>query len=371
MGRLFWPSQLLAYRSLLLGLSLVSCVVNAQLVPDDIAFKPAETLNADSTAEPTTTEVAQDGITATTTPAPLAPTDANPTVAPQPGTDCKATSHWQKSLVIMAMPRLNPSSANAGNFYRVETAIPTMLAEALGKSPAIKSQLHPQTSRYDLIDEKRRQQTRDIATKTESQFVLSGEILDMSMRDASTTYSPHFLQSLRNHFTDITMMNFADNRDRHFSLRLELRDGFTGDLLLEKYFQTSGIWKETNAIGFDSPAVWKSHYGRKIKKLVSRASRELIDNLECQPFMARIDFRPGQNEMMLQAGANNGLNAGDRLNLYQMVVVASENRYESYQTRLIKRTTQLQLKEVYPSHSLAKLQGNDLLNGQYLAVGEE
>jgi hypothetical protein len=365
MGHLFWPSRLLGYRSLLLCLSILSCSVKAQLVPDDIAFKPAETAQADSTPElPQTETPIQNDITSTTS------VEANP-IVDQPKTHCKATRQWQKSLVIMAMPRLNPSSSNAGNLYQVETRIPNMLAEALAKSPSIKSQLNPLSSRHDVTDDKRRQQTRDIAAKAESQFVLSGEILDMSMRDTATAYSPSLLQNLRNHFTDITMMNFADNRDRHFSLRLELRDGFTGDLLLEKYFQTSGIWKETDAIGFDSPALWKSNYGRKIKQLVSRASRELINNLECQPFMARIDLRPGQTDMMLQAGANNGLNAGDRLNLYQMVVVASENYYDTYQTRLIKRNLHLQLKEVYPSHSLASLVENDLLNGQYLAVGEE
>lgn len=371
MGHLFWPSRLLGYRSLLLCLLILSGSANAQLVPDDIAFKPAAVTPTESTQEQPAVEAAQ----VPTEPPPVTssvPAETQPIVEQtRPRNLCKATSQWQKSLVIMAMPRLNPSSSNAGNLYRAETRIPNMLAEALAKSPSIKSQLHPLSGRHDLIDDKRRQQTRDIAAKAESQFVLSGEILDMSMRDASTVYSPNLLQALRNHFTDITMMNFADNRDRHFSLRLELRDGFTGDLLLEKYFQTSGIWKETDAIGFDSPALWKSNYGRKIKKLVSRAGRELINNLECQPFMARIDLRPGQNEMMLQAGANNGLNAGDKLNLYQMVVVASENHYDTYQTRLIKRNLHLQLKEVYPSHSVARLMENDLLNGQYLAVGEE
>lgn len=367
MGRLFWPSRLM------LCLLLAAHCANAQLVPDDIAFKPAGTSPTAATPEQPQAQINEtaDETTSDLTGETIPATGAVSQPKPQSTQSCKANKHWQKNLVIMTMPRLNPSSSNAGNLYRAESRIPQLLADALGKSPVIKSRIYPLTSPTNLIDEQRRQQTREIAAKTESQFVLSGEILDMSMRDASSVYSPNFLQSLRNHFTDITMMNFTDNRDRHFSLRLELRDGFTGEQLLEKYFQTSGIWKETDAIGFDSPAAWKSHYGRNIKKLISRASNELIHNLECQPFMARIDLRPGQTEMLLQAGANNGLNAGDQLHLYQMVVVASEQYYDRYQTRLIKRNLHLQLKEVYPSHSLAQLQGNDLLNGQYLAVGEE
>jgi hypothetical protein len=284
--------------------------------------------------------------------------------------DCKTSSHWQKSLVIMPMPRINPSSSNAGNLYQAETRIPRLLAAELSKTLGIQSNFSLLGSRQDLNEDSRRQQVRDLAAQTESQFVLSGEILDMSMRDASTVYSPHLLQRLRNHFTDITLMKFADNRDRHFSLRLELRDGFTGELLMTKQFQTSGIWKNAKTTGFDSPQLWSSQYGRRIKKLLGNASLELANSLKCQPYMAKVESRPGQQDMILQGGANNGLKAGDQLKLYQLVVLGSDH-YETYRTRLIKRDLQLQLREVYPSHSVGRLIGDDLMNGQYLAVGEE
>lgn len=358
MGRLSWPRRLITPLFLL----VVAIPGYAQLVPDDIAFK---------TAEPSPATVAPDQgeieLGANQEPA----VTANETAAPVTTPDCKTNNQWQKNLVIMSMPRINPSSSNAGNLYQAETKIPQIIANELHKTLGVHSHFFPLGDRRDLNEDNRRQQMREVAAQTESQFVLSGEIVDMSMRDASTVYGPDLLQTLRNHFTDIIMMKFADNRDRHFSLRLELRDGFTGEVLINRQFQTTGIWKTSQATGFDSPQLWNSQYGRRIKKLLIKASHELADNLKCQPFMAKVESRPGQQEIILQGGANNGLKAGDQLKLYQMIVTASENRYESYQTRLVKRDLQLQLKEVYPSHSVAQLIGDDLMNGQYLAVGEE
>jgi hypothetical protein len=285
--------------------------------------------------------------------------------------NCSKPNQWQKSVTIMAMPRATPTQSNAGNFYQAETYIPRMLAKELQKSIGVESRLLQQISGRQLAEEQKRQQIRSIAQQQSTQFVLVGEILDISMRDTTSVYSPDFLQKLRNHFTDITMIRFSDNRDRVFSLYLELRDGFTGEILMADSFQTSGIWKNAEPVGFTSRTVWKSQYGQRIQKLIQKAGNQLADNLKCQPYMARVEVNQGQTELLLQGGANNGLHPGDNLKLYQLVVMASPGQYDSYHTRLIKRDLQLELKEVYPSHSFAQLRGDDMLNGQYLAVGEE
>lgn len=346
-----------------------------QLIPDDIAFKKAPeqsaehqvVLSGQAEAEPAP-DPATESVTDTSI-------NDNPAtdVSRDSSTEIQNTceSQWQKNLVITAMPRLNPQSSNAGNFYAAEIEIPRLLAKELKKSTGIESRLIQQVSSPTLNAAQKRQLTRQIALSEETQFVLSGEILDMSMRDPNTVYNPAFMQMLRNHFTDFTMMKFADTRDRVFALHLELRDGFTGELLLEDNFYTQGIWKNPKPIGFTSPDLWQSQYGRRIQQLLIKAGKQLAHNIRCQPYMARIESTPGQIELLVQGGANNGLHAGDQMALYQLVVLASPSQYETYQTRLVKRDLQLRVKEVYPSHSLALLEGDDLLNGQYLAVGAE
>lgn len=386
MGSLIWHRDSLpGYALILLLLALPTSAF--QIIPDDIAYKPTETSsdvipasveNASETPENNLTQTPETTLTETM------PTTANESVTldstqetgssiAKPGTaaNCKSHNQWQKTLTITAMPRVIPTQSSGGNFYQAETYIPRMLAKELNQAIGVESRFIQQTISHSLDEEKKRRQVQMIASQQGTQFVLHGEILDMSMRDSSTVYSPGFVQAVRNHVTDITMMNFSDNRNRIFGLRLELRDGFTGELLLEDSFQTTGIWKNPNPVGFTSEAVWQSQYGRRIKQLIRKAGNQIADNLQCQPYMAKIEISPGQTELLLQGGANNGLHPGDNLKLYQLVILASPSQYDSYQTRLIKRDLQLELKEVYPSHSLAQLKGDDLLNGQYLAVGEE
>src|SRR5690606_6168988 len=121
-------------------------------------------------------------------------------------------------------------------------------------------------------------------------------------------------------------------------------------------------------IGFGSPRFWKSDYGRQISQLVARASDELAAAIECQPYIARIDAHPGQQQVVIHSGANNGLRAGDTLELYQLVMQQATGEYDKFDTRLIKRNTPVYLTEVYPSHSVANISDEILLHGQYLAL---
>ncbi len=345
MGWLIWPRRPFSGCGLIL-LLLGLPTSAATLVPDDIAYKPAATLENKEVDQAKSSRVKSQS------------------------TSCKTGNQWQKTVTITAMPRLTPNQSNAGNLYQADTYIPQMLAKELTNAIGAESRLIPQTIIQTTDEEAKRRLVQTIALQQDTQFVLLGEILDMSMRDDASVYSPTFSQALRNHLTDLSMMQFFDNRTRLFSLRLELRDGFTGERLVEDSFQTRGIWKNPDPVGFTSNRLWQSQYGRRIQELIRKASKQIAKNLQCQPYMAKIDSSPGQTELMIQGGANNGLKPGDQLNLYQLVVVASPNHYDSYQTRLIKRNIQLELKEVYPSHSLGQVKGDDLLNGQYLAVGE-
>jgi hypothetical protein len=149
---------------------------------------------------------------------------------------------------------------------------------------------------------------------------------------------------------------------------LNLRDGFTGQSLFSKTYGTYGIWGNTGTIGFGTPKFWQSDYGSQVKSLIAKAANEVGEVVQCQPFIALVDTRPGQTQLLLQGGANNGLRAGDTLTLYQLVVQGSENNYDQHSTRLVNRNTSIQLSEVYPSHSLGVINSTTYLTGQFLAV---
>lgn len=310
---------------------------------------------------------------------PSADTQTQPLVAAAIGNTsrkgaCGSGDHnsLQKSLLVTAFPRLAPTTSSAGDLADVDYLLPQLLSNQLtAKHNAItpvqlpEALPNPDISSEQLLS----QQTQQLARKQHTQLVLSGEIVDMSMANPSATYNPGLYRRFMNGVYDLLPIKTRfDKRERLFSFKVSLRDGFTGQSLFSKTYGTYGIWGETGKIGFGTPKFWESDYGDQVKSLISKAANEVGDVVQCQPFIALVDTRPGQTQLLLQGGANNGLRAGDTLTLYQLVVQGSENVYDQHSTRLVNRNTSIQLSEVYPSHSLGVINSTTYLTGQFLAV---
>jgi Flagellar assembly protein T, middle domain len=278
----------------------------------------------------------------------------------------------QKSLLVTAFPRTSPTSSSAGALSDVEHQLPQLLSQQLeSKHSAITPvQINeglpsPALSNDNLLA----QQIQKLARNQRTQLVLTGEIVDMAMAHPEATYSPGLYTRFVNGLFDfIEVKNRFDKRERVFSFQVNLRDGFTGQSLFSKRYNTYGIWGSTQDVGFGTPLFWKSDYGQQVKGLVKMASKEVGAVIQCQPYIAQIDSRPGQTQILLQGGANNGLHAGDTLALYQMVVQGSETEYAQHQVRLVNRNAAIELREVYPSHSVGVVSGTTFLTGQFLAV---
>lgn len=291
----------------------------------------------------------------------------------QKNNQCSAAdNHLQKSFVVTRFPRLTPNSTNAGALYQVEQEFPQLLKQLLvtkhnALAPADLAEALPLAGASN--DSLLAMQVQRIAQKYNSQLVISGEIIDMSMSHPDTLYNPGLYTRFLNGFFDfIETKNRFDKRDRLFSFRVHLRDGFTGQELFTQDYNTYGIWNHKQDVGFGTPLFWASDYGHQIRGLTKKASKEIAAVIQCQPYIAQVDSRPGQTQLILRGGANNGLHAGDTLALYQLVVQGSETQYQQHDVRLVDRNTEIELSEVYPSHSVGIVTGSTFLNGQFLAV---
>lgn len=285
---------------------------------------------------------------------------------------CQGNNDLQKTLLVTHFSRANETQATAGRLYEADEVIPQLLSDQLAAQKIILTNTHiPQSmplagqSRDALLA----QQIQQLARRQHSQLVLTGRVIDMSMPDPSTAYEPSLYARFMNGLFDfIEVKNRFDKRDRWFKFEIDLRDGITGESVYTKRYDTYGKWTTTDETGFGSPAFWKTDYGQQVKGLTKKAAKEIAQAINCQPYIATIDSRPGQVEVMIAGGANNGLRAGDSLALYQLIVQGSETDYALYHTRLVNRNLSLELKEVYPDHSLAVIDSTTYLNGQFLAV---
>jgi hypothetical protein len=375
MGSITSINLLLRYAGSLLLTSIMglsSALVASPLVPDDIAYNPAG-------AVPLSTHTGDSVAVGTAELPNSAPTmQENTATAGQtrylPKNHCPDRSreynNLHKSMVITRFTRRDPQSANAGNLFAAEAGIPELIRTQLTQSYQM---VAPEVialgfASPSLTETQRKQQAQKIARQARTQFVLSGTIDDMAMENAGSTYNPGLYRQFANGFHDLTGIEAFDKRTRVLTLDLELRDGFTGEALLSRRYTTSGIWNTRTAVGFDSPGFFKTPYGKKVAELSRTIGTEITQTIDCQPFIASIDAHPGQSQIILQGGANNGLQAGAKMQLYQVIVVGSNTEYQVSETRLVKRPTQLHLSEVYPSHSTATIEDGSYLNGHYLAV---
>lgn len=278
----------------------------------------------------------------------------------------------QKSLLVTAFPRSHPSTANSGELYQVEQLVPELLGQDLMDKhiaiiPAQLGESLPLSGASN--DTLLAMQTQRLARSQHSQLVMSGEIIDMSMAHPEATYSPGlYTRTLNNFFDFIEARNRFDKRDRLFSFQVNLRDGFTGQQVFSKRYDTYGLWTDTGKVGFGSALFWKSDYGKQVRGIIHKAAKDMGDAIQCQPFIAQINSRPGQTQIILQSGSNNGLRVGDMLSLYQLVVEGSETQYQQHDVRLVNRNAAIELREVYPSHSVGIINNTSYLTGQFLAI---
>lgn len=288
------------------------------------------------------------------------------------GQCANTTNRLQKSLLVMAFPRLTPTSSTAGDLYQAEHQLPQLLSDLLvsARSSITPQQLNQaMPSASASTDAQLSLLSQRLANDHRSQFILSGEIVDMSMARPDATYNPGLYTRVVNQFFDfVEAKNRFDKRDRLFSFQLHLRDGITGQELLTKRYDTYGIWGHSGKVGFGTPLFWKSDYGQQIKGLVNVAAKDLTQAINCLPFITQIDSRPGQTQFILQSGANNGLHTGDMLSLYQLIIQGSDTRYQEHDVRLVNRNLAIELREVYASHSVGVINSTTYLTGKLVAV---
>lgn len=282
------------------------------------------------------------------------------------------SNNYKKSIAFVGFPRMVPILSRLGALHQVEQHLPMLIGANLRNRH---SMLTPTYLRETFANAKAlgevnaATQVQAISKQNRVQFFVSGEINDMTMTFPGSVENPSYYTRFINGAHNLLHINTPlDKRSRVFSFTLEVRDGFTGQIVFSNQYQTFGKWKASpkTQMGFGSPRFWETDYGVQIQHLVARASDDMATAINCQPYMARVDSSPGQQQIVIHSGTNNGMNSGDTLDLYQLVYQSITGEYQRFDTRLVKRKGRVYLTEIYPSHSVGHVVDETLLSGQYL-----
>ncbi len=279
---------------------------------------------------------------------------------------------YKKAIAFTSFPRAVPLSSNLGALHQVEQHLPMLIGANLRNRHSLLTPTYLRETfagAGTLGELNAATQAQSLAKQHRVQFFITGMVDDMTLTFPNSVEKPsyytRFVSGAHNFFNINTPL---DKRSRIFSFTLEVRDGFTGQIIFSHQYQTFGKWKASSGtkMGFGSPQFWETDYGIQVQHLVARASNDLAGAINCQPYMARVDSSPGQQQIVIHSGTNNGLHSGDTLDLYQLVYQPITGEYQRFDTRMVKRNGRVYLTEIYPSHSIGHVVDETLLSGQYL-----
>lgn len=262
-----------------------------------------------------------------------------------------SNNKYLKSVAITAFPLLHPAQANLGALGDSSWEMPNQLAAKLSSRGALRLLKATHLNIYPVLKNAASRQLDDgtltsvaaNANHLETQFIVSGVIRNMAMADPRT-------HAEKNYFADL--YNKLDYRSRKhlrsFEVDIFIHDGFSGALLLEKRYQTQGIWNLPSNLktGFNSAAFSNQEYGQSVSKLMTEIVTEVAEDLRCRPFSARIT-RTDNNRIWFNAGVDSGIKTGDKFNVLHRSTFYDSQMRPIHQLSHTQRT--LVVDEVQPS----------------------
>lgn len=233
---------------------------------------------------------------------------------------CEAggAARLKKTLVVTGFPLLQPEQATAGGLDDAGEALPQRLQAQLRASGRLQVlgasglALFPDPANAPTVpgSGNRFRNVIRVARELGAQFVVSGVIRDLGFADPSAWNS-----SVWGGFTRAIG---AVDQNRNFVADLMIFDGFSGALLYQERFETSGEWRVPagRVSGLASAGFRKTGYGQAVARELEDMADAVTEVLACQPFMTRIVRVDGQS-VTLASGATAGLRPGDELALYR------------------------------------------------------
>ncbi|SFC25409.1 flagella assembly protein FlgT [Pseudoalteromonas denitrificans] len=184
-----------------------------------------------------------------------------------------------------------------------------------------------------------------LAHKSDSQYVLISKIKDISMGEKQNS----------------EFMFWQSNRfERFFGYELILFNALTQEIVMQKDYSTSGIWrfKKTARVDVKSQKFWHSEYGQSINNLSNQISLDLQEKLSCLPLQGQIKHIK-ENTITFNLGKEHGVKKGQSFSIaYQSYFTDPEGNKQPY---IITSANQVRVNQVYTRSAIANSIGDKLL----------
>ena len=221
-------------------------------------------------------------------------------------------SDYKKSLVSAWFPLINRQQARFGNLFDLGKPTAMRLQEEFSlyadhATITKVESLYLSPNEHDSVIE-----AMSMARKTNNQFVLIGAIQNLGVAEIAPKY--------------VDYLTFWDDKNptRHIAIQVQLIDGATGELLIDKIYRTAAEWDfdKFSSVDVTSEYLWRSEFGTEMKHLLQNIAQDVDEAVRCLPAYGRI-INVSRNKLSANLGKIHGVKQGDLLKVFQMRQVFS------------------------------------------------
>jgi hypothetical protein len=255
---------------------------------------------------------------------------------------------YRKKVAVLGFSVQSPEQLRLGGLESIERGLASAMNKALREQDKLVVFEQSDLSLHgDMINapshftvQRTLTNAAEFAQEVGAQFVVSGVVRDLSLEDPKAFSTSYWAKLKR-------MTNGA-NINRRFSMELFVHDGYSGAIVWQRNFSVSAPWENdiSNLTGFGTAEFWQAEYGKAVDQLVDGVAVLIGEQLECQPFIARISRINGKT-LHFNTGASSGVRPGDKFSLYR-----TYNYYDSDMlagTELTNTKTSLTVSQVHPA----------------------
>ena len=203
---------------------------------------------------------------------------------------------YPKSIIVTRFSMNVPEQTVHGQVYNLHKKVGEVLFNELSLSPSlfnVRNYVDTPLKLGKKYNNKNLPDTlRSLSIQNDSQFVIYGEINDLSI-DFKHTGS-----------------------ERNFYTTIYLYDAFQGQLLLTKQYRAKALWEygREEKVNLNSKKFWDKQYGEAIISSLDQANADIYQKLQCIIPRARI-IDVNSNIVQINLGKKNGLAKEDKFDL--------------------------------------------------------
>lgn len=213
-------------------------------------------------------------------------------------------SQFPKSIVISRFAMKVPAQTVDGQIYDLNKKVSETLFKQLSLSPNqfnVRRYINKPLKLGEKYNNKNLVNTlASLSTETDSQFVIYGEVNDLSVK-----------------FKDkLSLSYWLTNPDRHFYMTVYLYDALQGELVFSKQYRQKTTWEygKEELVDLNSKLFWEQDYGKAILSSLDEVNTDISLAIQCAIPSARI-VQVESNHVHINLGKKNGLQPGTLINL--------------------------------------------------------